>query len=244
LINLAPLLERQKEILSFQFNAKRWNEDPVKYLLEVGISPLLIHEITTNPEHDWYLPIDPTTRRVAMPDFSDAALHDGLASSAPELPELPEFVDTSIQRVAIVHDSGEIHLCVVRLPDVLLTAPNPSFFYGYCETCQRFESFQYGRVLKVIDLLTRKDVPSLHERAKEIYAAGPWEAFKAFMHQHRLILEVAAYVGRSARTNRNRLNEVLISFIRNKFDDLAMSRALLNEQAVAARVEHATRPCG
>lgn len=52
---LATLLERQKEVLAFDFQEDRWLADPISYLLEIGISPLLVEEISTNPDHGWTL---------------------------------------------------------------------------------------------------------------------------------------------------------------------------------------------
>lgn len=52
---LAVLLEQQHEVLGFVFREDRWLAEPLSYLREIGISPLLIEEVSTNPDHDWTL---------------------------------------------------------------------------------------------------------------------------------------------------------------------------------------------
>lgn len=50
---LAPLLAQEAELLSFEFDRERWRLDPTGYMSDIGISPLLIHEVMTNPHHEW-----------------------------------------------------------------------------------------------------------------------------------------------------------------------------------------------
>lgn len=52
---LAPLLAQEAEVLAFEFDEERWITDPFRYLHDIGLSPLLINEIKTNPEHLWFV---------------------------------------------------------------------------------------------------------------------------------------------------------------------------------------------
>lgn len=57
LIHLAPLLAQEAEVLAFEFEERRWAADPFRYLHDIGLSPLLIEEIRTNPHHTWAMPV-------------------------------------------------------------------------------------------------------------------------------------------------------------------------------------------
>jgi len=56
---LSPLLEQEAEILAFKFNEEHWVADPFRYLRDIGLSPLLINEIRTNPDHSWHVSATP-----------------------------------------------------------------------------------------------------------------------------------------------------------------------------------------
>jgi 5-methylcytosine-specific restriction endonuclease McrA len=56
LTHLAPLLERENQILAFQFDKDRWMLNPYTYLQEIGISRILISDVMTNPDHCWCIP--------------------------------------------------------------------------------------------------------------------------------------------------------------------------------------------
>lgn len=50
---LAPLLAQETAVLAFKFEMARWAADPFSYLRDIGLNPLLINEVRTNPEHWW-----------------------------------------------------------------------------------------------------------------------------------------------------------------------------------------------
>ncbi|AMO37170.1 HNH endonuclease [Thauera humireducens] len=52
---LTGLLEEERKVIGFVFCNDRWLDDPIAYLHEIGINPLLLCEVTTNPDHQWTL---------------------------------------------------------------------------------------------------------------------------------------------------------------------------------------------
>lgn len=56
---LAPLLAQEADALAFEFDDERWVADPFRYLLDIGLSPLLVNEIRTNPAHQWHVSATP-----------------------------------------------------------------------------------------------------------------------------------------------------------------------------------------
>jgi 5-methylcytosine-specific restriction endonuclease McrA len=58
LAHLQPLLDKERELLDFEFDKERFNRNRYAYLLEIGISPLLLREVTTNIDHLWYVPLE------------------------------------------------------------------------------------------------------------------------------------------------------------------------------------------
>jgi hypothetical protein len=63
---LVPLLAGEEEVLAFRFDFEQWESDRAGYLLGVGISPLLVHEVTTNPDHIWHVSLDPPGCTIAF----------------------------------------------------------------------------------------------------------------------------------------------------------------------------------
>lgn len=55
LAHLAPLLAQEESLLAFKLDRDRFSADPGGYLLDVGLDPLLLHEMTTNADHPWHL---------------------------------------------------------------------------------------------------------------------------------------------------------------------------------------------
>jgi 5-methylcytosine-specific restriction endonuclease McrA len=55
LVNLQTILKKQNVIFNFQFDWKRWETDPRKYLISLGIEPNLVSEIFTNPTHPYFI---------------------------------------------------------------------------------------------------------------------------------------------------------------------------------------------
>ena len=53
---LESLLPQQSELLEFTFDGDRWHDNPISYLGQLGISPLLLHEVSTNSNHEWHVP--------------------------------------------------------------------------------------------------------------------------------------------------------------------------------------------
>ncbi|MBI5048779.1 MAG: HNH endonuclease [Deltaproteobacteria bacterium] len=52
---LEPLLEKQKDILKFNFDQDYWHCDRKGYLISLGVEPSLVHEILNNPNHPYYI---------------------------------------------------------------------------------------------------------------------------------------------------------------------------------------------
>lgn len=50
---LGPLLAKQQRILMFEYDRERWSSDPAGYMRDIGISPLLVGEVMSNPAHPW-----------------------------------------------------------------------------------------------------------------------------------------------------------------------------------------------
>ena len=65
---LAPLLAQEAEALAFTFDSERWTADPYRYLHDIGINPLLIHEVITNPDHLWSVSVTPPIQFVITAD--------------------------------------------------------------------------------------------------------------------------------------------------------------------------------
>ena len=63
LLHLESLLDKEREVLEFEFNQDKWFGDRYAYLLETGISPLLLDEINTNEYHPWHMVITPEPKR-------------------------------------------------------------------------------------------------------------------------------------------------------------------------------------
>ena len=59
LLLLKSLLEKEYDVLKFDFDNAKWLGDRYAYLLEIGISPLLLDEIKTNYNHIWHMEIAP-----------------------------------------------------------------------------------------------------------------------------------------------------------------------------------------
>jgi len=56
--SLKPLLEQQKEVLSFTFDWDLWHQDRKGYLLSLGVEAGLIQELLFNPEHPDFIGAD------------------------------------------------------------------------------------------------------------------------------------------------------------------------------------------
>ncbi|MDD2610677.1 MAG: HNH endonuclease [Giesbergeria sp.] len=59
LIYLQSLLNKEHEILSFDFDEERWGNDRIAYLQDIGISPILLDEVKTNDYHEWNILVKP-----------------------------------------------------------------------------------------------------------------------------------------------------------------------------------------
>lgn len=57
---LSALLAKQEQILAFDYDPERWSSDPVAYMRDIGISPLLIGEVMSNPDHPWAVSTSPS----------------------------------------------------------------------------------------------------------------------------------------------------------------------------------------
>lgn len=56
---LGPLLVRQREVLTFEYDSERWSSNPAGYMHDIGISSLLIGEVMSNPDHPWAVSTSP-----------------------------------------------------------------------------------------------------------------------------------------------------------------------------------------
>jgi hypothetical protein len=61
---LVPLLAQEAEVLAFEFDNARWVADPFRYLCDIGINPLIINEVMTNPDHVWFVSVSPSIKCV------------------------------------------------------------------------------------------------------------------------------------------------------------------------------------
>lgn len=55
LMKLQPLLDAQENLFDFKFDWKKWNSDSKGYYIYLGISPSLVEEVFTNPDHPYYV---------------------------------------------------------------------------------------------------------------------------------------------------------------------------------------------
>ena len=53
--NINRILINQLEIFNFKFDWEKWGKDNQKYLLQLGIDPILVNEVLTNPDHSLYV---------------------------------------------------------------------------------------------------------------------------------------------------------------------------------------------
>ena len=52
---LKPLLEKQYDVFTFNFDWELWNKDREGYLLSLGVEPNLVQELLNNPNHTDYI---------------------------------------------------------------------------------------------------------------------------------------------------------------------------------------------
>lgn len=57
---LSPLLAKQEQFLMFEYDRARWSSDPARYMRDIGISPLLVEEVMSNPDHPWAVSTSPS----------------------------------------------------------------------------------------------------------------------------------------------------------------------------------------
>ncbi len=69
---LAPLLEEERSLFWFEFDWKLWDKDRRGYLLQIGISADLVHEVLNNPEHRFFIP-PPEEPRIGVSITIDSA---------------------------------------------------------------------------------------------------------------------------------------------------------------------------
>ena len=55
LSRLKPILEKQFKVFNFEFDWNLWNTDPKEYLLFLGVDPILVSEMFTNPDHRYFV---------------------------------------------------------------------------------------------------------------------------------------------------------------------------------------------
>lgn len=48
-------LKKQLDIFDFKFDWRKWDKDPKKYLLQLGVDIKLVNEVLTNSEHHFYV---------------------------------------------------------------------------------------------------------------------------------------------------------------------------------------------
>lgn len=56
---LSPLLAKQRQVITFEYDPERWSSNPAGYMRDIGISPLLIGEVMSNPNHPWAVSTSP-----------------------------------------------------------------------------------------------------------------------------------------------------------------------------------------
>lgn len=56
---LSQLLVKQEQVLMFEYDRERWSLDPAGYMRDIRISPILVGEVMSNPDHPWAVSTSP-----------------------------------------------------------------------------------------------------------------------------------------------------------------------------------------